>query len=298
MALQAPDLPDPALLAQVRHIEIRARRSASALLAGDYRSVFRGSGIEFADAREYAVGDDVRLIDWNVTARMGTPWVKQYVEERELPVVCAVDVSASQGVARSERGRIGAAAELTALLGFAATQQHDRTALLTFTEEIERFVPPRNGTRHVLRMVREVLRGARAGRGTSIAGACDYLARVLRRRSIVFLISDFFDAGYEQELRTLAQRHEVIALPLIDPNDLALPDVGILEVEAAESGRRLLLATGDARVRARYAAAAAERTRARRTALRAANVDEVPVHLDRDLAAPLVTYFRARAAHR
>ena len=296
--LMASELPDPALLAQVRHIEIRARRLASTLLAGDYRSVFRGAGMEFAEAREYTFGDDVRLIDWNVTARMGTPWVKQYVEERELPVVCAVDVSASQLIARSPRGRIGAAAELAALLGFAAIAQHDRTGLLTFTDRIEEYIPPGRGTRHVLRMVREVLQGATEGRGTSIATACEHLLRVLKRRTVVFLISDFADSGYHQALRMLAHRHEVIALPLIDPLDSALPNLGIIEVEDAERGTRLLIDTGDAGFRRRYAAAAAERARARSAALTAAAVDEVPIRLDADLAHPLVHYFRARAAHR
>jgi uncharacterized protein (DUF58 family) len=167
------DTTDPELLAQVKRIEIRARRLATMLLAGDYRSVFRGAGIEFAEAREYAVGDDVRLIDWNVTARMGTPWVKQYVEERELPVVCAVDVSASQLVARAPAGRIAAAAEVAALLSFAAVHQHDRAALLTFTDQVERFVPPAHGSRHVLRLIREILRGRRAHRRTSIAAASE-----------------------------------------------------------------------------------------------------------------------------
>ena len=198
----------PELVAHIRRIEIRARRLASTLLAGDYRSVFRGSGIEFAEAREYVPGDDVRMIDWNVTARMGTPWVKQYVEERELNVVCAVDLSASQLVARPGSGRLGAAAEICALLSFAAAYNHDLTGLLTFSDRVERFVPPARGARHVLRLVREVLFHAPPQPGTDVAAASDYLSQVLRRRSIVFLISDLFDGGYERSLLTLARRHE------------------------------------------------------------------------------------------
>lgn len=288
----------PELLAQVRRIEIRARRLASTLLMGDYRSVFRGSGIEFAEAREYVVGDDVRLIDWNVTARMGTPWVKEYVEERELSVVCAVDVSASQLVARSPAGRLGAAAELCALLSFAAVFHHDRAGLLTFTDRVERFVAPAHGSRHVLRIVREVLHHQPTRPGTSIAAAADYLARVLPRRSIVVLISDFYDRGYEQSLRTLARRHEVLALTLTDPLDLELPDLGLVEVEDAERGERMLIDTSDRGLRRRYSEAAQARVRERRAALASAGVDEVPLHLDQDLVRPLVAYFRGKAARR
>lgn len=294
----APETPDPELLAQVRRIEIRARRLASTLRTGDYRSVFRGAGIEFADAREYVPGDDVRQIDWNVTARLGTPWVKEYVEERELAVVSAVDLSASQLVARSPAGRLGVAAELCALLSFAAVTHHDRAGLLTFTDRVERFVAPAHGSRHVLRLVREVLHHEPTRPGTSIAAATEYLARVLSRRSIVVLISDFYDTGYEQSLRTLARRHQVLALTLTDPLDLELPDIGMVEVEDAERGGRLLLDTSDRGLRRRYAAAAQERLRERRIALASAGVDEVPIRLDQDIVRPLVAYFRAKAARR
>ena len=294
----APEPLPPELLALIRRIEIRARRMASTFLAGDYRSVFRGAGIEFAEAREYVAGDDVRLIDWNVTARMGTPWVKRYDEERELHVVCAVDISASQLVARPPSGRLGVAAEVCALLSFAAAFNNDRTGLLTFSDRVERFVPPARGPRHVLRLVREVLFHAPPHPGTDVAAACDYLARVLRRRSIVFLISDLFDSGYEQSLRTLARRHEVVAVTLVDPLDVALPDVGLVEVEDAERGERLLLDSSDRGVRRAYAQAARERAERRRTALASAAVDEVEVRLEEGYLEPLARYFRRRAARR
>ena len=288
----------PELMARIRRIEIRARRLASTLLSGDYRSVFRGSGIEFAEAREYVPGDDVRLIDWNVTARMGTPWVKQYVEERELNVLCAVDLSASQLAARPPSGRLGVAAEICALLSFAAAYNNDRTGLLTFSDRVERFVPPARGTRHVLRLVREVLFHPRPHARTAIPAATDYLARVLRRRSVLFLLSDFFDSGYEQSLRTLARRHEVVAITLIDPLDLALPDVGLIEIEDAEAGERLLLDSSDRATRRRYAQAARARAEARSAALASAGVDEIEVRLDEDYLGPLLRYFRRRAARR
>lgn len=301
--LATPDTHDDVLalsteaLARVHAIEIRGRRRAASMTAGTYRSIFRGAGIEFAEAREYVPGDDVRRIDWNVTARMGSPWVKEYVEERELTVVCAVDASASALAARPARGRFEAAAEAVALLGFSATFNHDRTGLLLFDEGVRSFVPPRRGVRHVTRLIGDVLRAQQAapGRSTDIGAAADYLGRVLRRRSTVFLISDFIASGYEEALRGLARRHEVIAITLVDPLDVALPDVGIIEVVDAERSARMLLDSSSARVREAYAAAAAERADRRRRSLGVADVDEIEVRLDRDVTTPLVGYFRRRS---
>ena len=284
--------------ARIKRIEVRTRRLASSAIGGDYRSVFRGTGIEFAEAREYVPGDDVRFIDWNVTARMGTPWVKEFVEERELSIVCAVDLSASQLVAHRPDGRLGAAAELTALLGFAAVQNHDRIGLLTFGSEIERFVPPGHGTNHALRLVRDVLHHPDPAPGTNLAAACDYLARVLRRRSIVFLISDFFDDGYADALRALSRRHDVIALSLVDPADLELPNLGLVRLAPAEGGTPRLLDTASAAVRRNYAAAARDRIARRRHLLTSAGVDEIELRLDQDLVAPIARYFRLRAMRR
>lgn len=283
---------------RIRRIEIRTRRLASAVLGGDYSSVFRGTGIEFAEAREYVPGDDVRFIDWNVTARMGVPWVKEFVEERELSVVCAVDISDSQLVAHRRDGRLGAAAELTALLGFAAAQHHDRVGMLTFAGEVERFVPPKRGVNHVLRLVRDVVRHAPPSPGTSIAAACDYLSRALRRRSVVFLISDFLDEGYVDSLRTLARRHDVIALVLVDPADEELPDLGIVRFAGAEDGAAQIVDTGNAGLRSRYAAAAVDRAAERRRLLATAGVDEVEIRLDGNLVDPIARYFRTRAMRR
>jgi len=283
---------------RIRRIEIRTRRLASAVLGGDYRSVFRGTGIEFAEAREYVPGDDVRFIDWNVTARMGVPWVKEFVEERELSVVCAVDVSDSQLVSHRPDGRLGAAAELTALLGFAAAEHHDRVGLLTFAGEVERFVPPKRGLNHVLRLVRDVIRHPAPTSGTRIATACDYLSRALRRRSVVFVISDFLDDGYVDSLRTLSRRHDVIALVLVDPADLALPDLGIVRFAGAESGGAQVVDTSSPALRRRYEDAAADRATERRRLLAAAGVDEVEIRLDEDLVTPIARYFRMRAMRR
>ena len=290
-----PALPGP-LLASMRRLELRARRLVATELAGEYRSVFRGFGIEFAEAREYVPGDDVRLIDWNVTARMGSPWVKEYAEERELHVICAVDISASQLAGRPVEGRRAAAAEVCALLTLSAAYSQDRAGLLTFAGEIERFVPPAKGTRHALRIVREVLDHAPPlSRGTSLAAACEYLDRVLRRRSLVFLISDFLDDHYVAALRDLARRHEVLAVSIVDPLDEDLPDAGIVEIEGVEDGARILVDSTDPELRARYAAAATQRAEARREVLRSAGVDEIEVRTDGDASQPVLAYFRRRS---
>ncbi len=285
-----------ALMGRVRSIEIRTRRLAASDVSGSYRSVFRGAGIEFAEAREYVPGDDIRRIDWNVTARMGVPWVKEYMEERDLTVVCAVDRSASMLAAHGAGGRIRAAAELVALLGFAAAHNHDRTALLTFSDGIEAFVPPKRGARHVVRQIRDVLHAdLAAGRGTAMAPALEYLGRVLRRRAVVFLISDFLDGGYESALQTLARRHEVIALTLIDPLDEALPDVGLIDLEDIERGRRLVVDTSDARTREAYRDRARQRRLQREEAFARAGVDEIVIRLEEDAVEPVAAYFRRRA---
>jgi len=280
----------------VRGIEIRTRRLASSQVAGNYRSVFRGSGIEFAEAREYVVGDDVRRIDWNVTARTGTPWVKEYVEERDLTMVCAVDRSASMLAAHPESGRVRAAAEVVALLGFSAAYNNDRTGLLTFSDGVDGFVEPKRGPRHVLRLVRDVMQTEiTARRGTSMAPALDHLSRVLRRRSIVFVVSDFLTSGYAQSLQTLARKHDVVAIVLIDPLDEALPDVGLLDVVDIEDGTRMVVDTGDRGVRGRYAAAAAARAGARDTRLSRAGVDRIDIRIEGDIADPIAAFFRRRA---
>lgn len=286
------------LIAQVRRIEIQARRRAAASLQGDYRSVFRGAGIEFAEAREYVPGDDVRLIDWNVTARTGAPWVKEFVEEREIPVVCAVDVSASQRVGRPRLGRLGVAAELTALLTLSAAYHGDRSGLLLFAGGIERFVPPRRGARHALRLVRDVLGFEGAPDATDLAGAVEYLARVLTRRSVVFLLTDGHVSAFESAVRALARRHDVIALTLIDANDRALPDMGLVDFVDPETGERILLDTGDREVRRRFTEAADRAATTRRDGYRLAGVDELELPLEGDYIEPLVRYFRTRAARR
>jgi uncharacterized protein (DUF58 family) len=291
-------VPSPDLLRQVRRLEIRARRQVAALFAGRYHSVFRGRGLEFSEVREYQPGDDVRIIDWNVTARIGAPYVKKFVEERELTVLLALDVSASQRFGSGARSKGDVAAELAALLAFAAAGAQDRVGLVAFTDRVEHFVPPRRGPRQALRLLRDVLALQPAGDGTDIGAALGYLERTLQRRAVIFLISDFLGAGYERVLSRAARRHDVIALVLSDPREMALPTAGIIEAEDAETGERISLDSNDAAVRARFASQALAASETLRRSLADLGVDAVEISADGDYLAPLLAYVRERARRR
>jgi uncharacterized protein (DUF58 family) len=286
------------LLARVRRIEIQARRLVASVFLGEYHSVFRGRGIEFSEVRQYQPGDDVRAIDWNVTARLGSPYVKKYIEERELTVLLVVDVSASSGFTSTGVTKRQLAAEVAATLAFAAIASNDRVGLVTFSDRVERFVPPGKSRTHALRIVRELLDPQPQGRGTDVAAALAYVMRVARRRAIVFVLSDFFDEGFERQMRAAAARHEVLALSLDDPRESTLPDVGLLELEDAETGARALLDTSDARVRGEYARRASERLARRRRAFAAAGVETVTLSTGRPYVGPLLRAFRARGRRR
>lgn len=294
-AAPAPQAIPPEMLARVRRIELQARRLVSNVFLGEYHSVFRGRGIEFSEVRQYEPGDDVRLIDWNVTARMGTPYIKKYIEERELTVMLLVDVSASAAFTSAAMTKRELAAEVAATLAFSAVANGDRVGLLAFSDRVEAFLPAAKTRRHVLRLIRELLYLRPHGRGTDIGGALAYLARVAKRRSIVFVLSDFFDAGYEAGLRAVALRHEVIALTLNDRREGDLPDVGLLEVEDAETGARTVIDTSDRRARAAWARRATEQREARRRTLAALGVEEIALATDRSYVEPLLRSFRRRA---
>lgn len=282
----------------VRLLEIQTRHLVNDIFSGEYTSVFKGRGVEFSDVREYQPGDDVRAIDWNVTARRGTPYVKQFVEERELTVILAVDGSAStrfgtQGALKRER-----AAEIGAVLGLAANRNNDRAGALLFAEGIERYIPPRKGKTHVLRLVRDILSFDPPARGTDLVGALEFLSRVLHRRSVIFLLSDFLDTGYERALAALAVRHDVVALTLSDRRDHELPDVGLIEVVEPETGARRWLDTGSTRVREAYAAAAERVETDRKRMFQKAGVDMVPIDTLADYVQPLRRFFERRERRR
>jgi len=234
------------VLKAVRRIQIRTSHMVDAAMAGQYESVFRGTGMEFHEVREYQPGDDVRIIDWNVTARTGRPFVKRFVEERELVVMLLVDLSGSGrfGSQGSLKNRV--AAELTALLAYSAIKNNDRVGLIIFTDSTEKVVPPKKGRRHVLRLIREVLFFEPEGRGTSIRTALEYLGKVTKRRSVVFLVSDFLDKGYDHALRVVGKRHDLIPVVISDPREHTIPAIGLIELMDPETGDRILVDTSDA----------------------------------------------------
>ncbi|MFH1570619.1 MAG: DUF58 domain-containing protein [Gemmatimonadota bacterium] len=284
------------ILKKVRLIEIRTRSMVNNLFAGEYHSVFRGRGMEFAEVRQYQPGDDVRTIDWNVTARTGHPFVKVFDEERELTVVLVVDASASGafGSQQQMKGEIGV--EISALLAFSAIRNNDRVGLLIFTDEVEVFVPPKKGRRHVLRVIRELLYYQPRRHGTDVAAALEYLDRVVHRRSVVFLVSDFLGPDCERALRRASRRHDVVAVAVADPRERRLPRVGFLALEDAESGRQVLVDAGSRQVleahRAHWDRLAAERRRA----FRRLGIDDIHIDTSQPYVQPLVDFFRKRMA--
>jgi uncharacterized protein (DUF58 family) len=285
-------------LRTVRKIQIRTSHLVSDLFAGQYQSAFRGRGIEFAEVRLYQPGDDVRTIDWNVTARSGQPYVKRFAEERELTVMLLVDASASTQFGSVRETKRALATELAAVLAFSAITNNDKVGLVLFSDRIELAVPPRKGTRHVLRVIRELLSARPVGRGTDIAAALEHLAHVAKRRCVVFVLSDFLDAPCRAALRIAARRHDVIALVLDDPREGELPDVGLVELEEAETGRRHVVDTGDARVRDAFARQAAGARAERARMLRASDVDVITVDTVRPYTEALLRFFRMRERRR
>ena len=281
-------------LRAVRKIQIRTSHLVSDLFAGQYQSVFKGRGIEFAEVRLYQPGDDIRTIDWNVSARTGVPYVKRYAEERELTVMLLVDASASTRFGSVRQLKSALAAELSAVLAFSAIRNNDKVGLVVFTDRVELSLRPRKGTHHVLRVIRSVLTHQPAGRGTDIGTALEHLERVSKRRSVVFVVSDFLDPRSRLALRLAARRHDLIAVVLEDPRESALPPVGLVELEEAETGERWVVDTGDRRVREAFVRAAAQAREERDRDLRSADVDAVLIGTDKPYADSLRRFFVMR----
>lgn len=282
------------VLRQVKLIELRTRGLVNTLFSGEYHSVFKGHGVEFAEVREYVPGDDFRAIDWNVSARMSHPYVKKYTEERELTVLFAVDLSGSEQFGTRGRFKAEVAAEISAVIAMAAIKNNDRVGLLLFSDRVEKFVPPKKGRRHALRLIRDLLAFEPIGTGTDLELALDYLGRVMRHRAIVFLISDFFDTGYEMSLKRLGRRHDLVAVTVSDPREHSLPDVGYLELTDAETGERFILDSGNRYVRDQFEHLADEESGQLKRLLRRLSIDQIEIQTDRSYVPPLISFFRAR----
>ncbi|MGA1875873.1 MAG: DUF58 domain-containing protein [bacterium] len=283
------------IIKKIRHIEIYTAHLVNDIMAGEYHSVFKGRGMDFAEVREYQIGDDIRTIDWNVTARTGQPHVKQYVEERELTLMLLVDVSSSGefGTVLQMKGEI--AVELCALLAFSAIKNNDRVGLIIFTDKIEKFVPPKKGKKHVLRVIRELLYFRPEAKRTNIAEALEYLHKVIKRKCVAFLISDFMAEDYRKAMEITAQKHDLIAITITDPRELELPDVGMLSLEDAETGEEILVDTSDPELRKRFSEINNGKRLERKKLFRSMKLDSIDIMTDRSYVEELIKFFRMRA---
>jgi uncharacterized protein (DUF58 family) len=287
------------LIRKIRRIEITTRRAVQDTLAGGYHSVFKGRGMAFSEVRPYQPGDEIRAIDWNVTARMGEPFVKVFTEERELTALVAVDRSASQESGFAAQAKAEVCAEIAALLIFSALENGDRAGLLLFTDRIERYVPPRKGKKHGLRLISEALAFPPAGRGTDLAAALGHLTTAQRRRAVVFVVSDFLADGYESALAVLSRRHDVVPVVVSDPVEEELPQLrGLWPLLDAESGETVLLDLTDPETRKAYSLSARERAEKRDRIFRKLSLEAVRVRPGDDYVAPLAALFRARSRRR
>ena len=282
------------VMREVRRLEITTRHLVRDIVAGEYSSAFRGRGVEFSEVREYQPGDDVRTIDWNVTARLGSAYVKRYLEERELTVLFVVDASASEQFGTRLRTKHSLAIEVCAVLALAAARNSDRVGAVWATDRVERFVPPQRGRRHALRVINDLLAFEPAGTGTDLGAALGFIEPVLRRRAVIFLVSDFLTSGYQSALGHLARRHDVIALQLYDPRERELPDLGLVSFYEAESGAWQLVDTGRAVTRELFNRRAADFDRSLQQDIRQCGADLVRLETGQPYAESLIAFFRRR----
>jgi uncharacterized protein (DUF58 family) len=282
------------VLQKVRRIEIKTKSVVESILSGEYHSVFKGRGMEFSEVRAYVDGDDIRNIDWNVTARTGSPHVKKHIEERELTMMLLVDASASGTFGSVDKYKGEMAVELCALLAFSAIKNNDRVGLISFTDEIEKYIRPNKGKNHVLRVIRELLYFQPEKRGTNIEEALKFLNRVQTKRAVVFLVSDFISPDFETSLRIASHRHDLIAITVQDPRERSIPDAGLVELEDAETGRTMLVDSGSREFRELYKAEMDRRRKSAEQLFRANGVDEILVSTETDYVEPLVKFFRKR----
>lgn len=282
------------IIKKIRSIEIRTKKLVNDLFSGEYHSTFKGQGMEFEEVRQYEPGDDIRLIDWNVTARTGYPHIKKFKEERELSVVLLVDASSSGQFGTRERFKSETAAELCALLAFSAIKNNDKVGLIIFTDKIEKFVPPQKGRGHVLRLIREILYFKPEGVGTDINGALEYFNKVIKRKSVVFLISDFLSEEFYKPLQIANNKHDVIAMKISDPRESSFENVGLIELEDAETGEVFIIDTGSRQFRNEFKAKAQEDTDTLKKGFQLINLDFINIQTDQSYIVPLINFFKMR----
>jgi uncharacterized protein (DUF58 family) len=282
------------ILRKIRRIELRTRRLVDASFAGAYQSVFKGRGMNFEEVREYTPGDEIRTIDWNVTARMNTPYVKKFTEEREMTVMLLVDVSASGEYGSVDRSKRELAAEVASILAFSAIQNNDKVGLILFTDQVELFIAPKKGRSHTLRLIREMLYFEPSGRRTNLTVALDYLNKVVSRRAVVFVISDFMCPDFTKPITVTSRRHDLVAMPVIDPGEEEFPAVGIITLEDSETGRQIDVNTSSRAVLNAFAAIEERRRRELARVFRTRRIDVVPLRTDRDYLTALRTFFEQR----
>ena len=286
------------ILKKIRRLELRTRRLVDSMFAGSYHSVFKGRGMNFEEVREYTPGDEIRSIDWNVTARMNAPFVKKFTEERELTVMLVVDVSASGDFGSIESSKRELAAEVASILAFSAIRNNDKVGLLLFTDEVELFIHPKKGRLHTLRLIREMLYYKPRRRGTNITAALEYLNKVVTRRSVVFLISDFLDEGYSRPLSVTARRHDLIAIPVVDPGEEHLADVGIVTLEDPETGEQIDVNTSSRALRGAYLALEEKRKTMIDQEFNKLGIDMIPLRTNEDYLHVLRSFFDRREKRR
>lgn len=283
-----------AILKKIQRLELKTRGIVDAVFSGQYRSVFKGRGMNFEEVREYQPGDEVRTIDWNVTARYGDAYVKKFTEERELTVVLVVDVSASGNFGSVDLSKRELAAEVACLFAFSAIRNNDKVGLLLFSDHTELFIAPKKGRRHTLRLIREILYFEPSGKGTDPAGALSYLNKIVHHRSVVFLISDFQAPDFTKELSITSRRHDLIAIPIVDPHEESLPDVGRVTLEDAETGEQLEVDTSDHRARSAYSDAVQRRKTIQLREFRKQRIDTISLRTHEDYLPALRAFFKNR----
>ena len=282
------------VLQKIRRIQITTSRMVTDVFAGHYQSVFKGQGMEFEEVREYQPGDDIRSIDWNVTARTGRPFIKKFMEERELTVMLLLDMSGSTYFGSVNKLKRHLAAELCSLLAMSAIKNNDRVGLIAFTDRIEKFIPPRKGLSHVLRIIRDALYFEPEGKTTDVSGALEYLSRVTSRSTVTFILSDFYDEHFKKPLSVACRRHDIVAMSITDPRERLLPDIGIINLEDPETGESFLLDTSSAAVRKDYRANSLRVFDERQKLFRSVSVDHVDIRTDVPYTQELYRFFRMR----